>query len=48
MMNTFEHNRSIFKSINSFNYLKKQGMKHQEIQDKQNFQIHFQNKNIIK
>jgi hypothetical protein len=34
MMNTFEHNRSIFKRINSCNLLEKQDMKHQEMQDK--------------
>ena len=43
-MNTFEHNISILESLKSFNLLEKKDMKHHEIKDKLNFQIHYQNK----
>ena len=44
MIDTFEYNRSILESLKSFNLLEKKDMKHHEIKDKLNFQIHCQNK----
>ena len=44
MMNKLEYNRIILESLKSFNLLEKKNMKHHEIKNKSNFQIHYQNK----
>jgi hypothetical protein len=47
-MNTFEHNRNILKSINTFNLLEKTRYEAPKDINKQHSQIHYQNKNITK
>ena len=48
MMNTFEHNRNILKSINTFNLLEKTRYEAPRDTKQINLQIHYQNKDTIK